>query len=174
MHWTMINLIRYILWSVFSTSFVSFIQFAWSPHVVYGFTYLLQLRRLLWINHNDGNVVVIDDGDDEDDDDDDDDEWWRQWWWLQWAMLARRACNERATSANFALLVLLRSTAGWSASSLVPANCTSVLEAVLTLSFTGEIPRLTFFISQVSFSSNITKLRTRFEVQQKDFILFYV
>ena len=49
-------------------------QFAWSPHVVYGFTYLLQLRRLLWISHNDGNVVVIDDGDDEDDDDDDDDE----------------------------------------------------------------------------------------------------
>ena len=40
----------------------------------------------------------------------------------------------------------------------------SVLEAVLTLSFTGEISRVTFFISQVSLRSNITKLKPRFEV----------
>ena len=42
MHWNMISLIRYIGICLF-TSFVSFVQFSWSPHVIYCCTYLLQL-----------------------------------------------------------------------------------------------------------------------------------
>ena len=94
----MMNFNRYILWSVFFPSFASFMQFSWSLRVMHGCTYVLQVLQ-------------------------DSEWWWRQWWWLQQAMVATRACtSERVSRANFALLVLPRGSAGWSASSLVPAS----------------------------------------------------
>ena len=105
--------------------------------------------------------------------------WWRQWWWRQWwcwwlqqVMLTARACNERVTRANFALLVLPRSTAGWSVSSLVLANrAVSWRLSLGVLLHRRNFPHVFFLIHQVTFSSIIIGYKERFEGQQIDLIL---
>ena len=105
-----------ILWSVFSSSFVSFIQFSLSPRVMYWCTYLLQLHPNLRMNNDD-------------DSDDDDNGDYSKWCLLRERAMKRAKRSTRSTKKHGRMECIFFS----------PSKPRHVLDAVLAFFFRGEI-----------------------------------